>query len=975
MGGYSNYDLGYGSGDASGPAAPQPNAIQRYLMFLKNGIKAPGDPTQQQQGGQSSSGGPGSNPIRNYISNNVIGHGDLGGTPGTNGQPGTDQGGPSGIIGLLGLRRGGLIRRGGLVTRPTVTNLGKDGPTAVIPLKQPVDAQRQQLAKYQGIAREKDSPLPESPASLKIQVDQLTAGQRKTVLFPEGSNIPPRPAGIQQMRTQDGVVFYDPQAINAQQIREASNSGDLGVILGDKDAGYGAPPKSQLRGKVDVVSPEGPDGTPVQDVATDGDHLDQTKSAASRLIPRGGRLRVQSPQAAIMNRVRSATQEPEQPDDPRYGGLTPMATGGYIDDDEIDQEPTETESAPAPQPNPQAPGTIPPSNDPTDEDVLNRARQLAMGNKEADQRYEALRTAAQAPLQKPSVGRTIAGAAVQLLGRGRLDNVAQNIMYPGLAEHARAQQAFEDERQRRQEEANEVGKLGTYARLKGMADARVAARSSAQSGEQDRFIKGGGVFSPTSSMGGSATFAAPPQAAIQEGAAALPSSAMTQPVPQVTAPGQPLPTTNGLPPGAQGPPAPPPQRQFIQPAQQPVPQIAPPDLGPQSVTPPPAMPVTIAAKGPIAPPAGAQQVPNAPYDKPGFQRYQRDPAQVAAQQAKDKAAAKTADYKALPKEIADSYGIAPDETFPMTAYTQLATEYKRTQAAADKDKGLQFERSTDDTTGDVTTVGYDKSTGQEVSRSVIRGIAKKRPTVLQMQGASEPIKDNSPEFKVAQDLAYGKLTMPQFRGLYSYSRDVNKKLAIYEKATELNPNFNPAQFEMGFTLAKNPKVQQQLASLDNVTKGVPDLLKFSDAATRSGVTILNKLIVPGGVALGGKKYSNLQTARTAFADELSGALGYGSATDMSREMGFNMTDPNLSAENFRSAIQDVVIPFVDRKRGTLLNQMGVYGQPGMNPAANGTAPTQPQPQGAVPRISNAAEYNALKPGPYIDPNGIQRVKR
>lgn len=89
--------------------------------------------------------------------------------------------------------------------------------------------------------------------------------------------------------------------------------------------------------------------------------------------------------------------------------------------------------------------------------------------------------------------------------------------------------------------------------------------------------------------------------------------------------------------------------------------------------------------------------------------------------------------------------------------------------------------------------------------------------------AAAEITPNSKEFRVAQDLAYGKLTMSQFRSLYSYSRDVNKKTAIYDKAAELNPNFNPAAFEMGYTLAKNPKVQQQLASLDNVKQGVPDL--------------------------------------------------------------------------------------------------------------------------------------------------------
>jgi hypothetical protein len=221
-------------------------------------------------------------------------------------------------------------------------------------------------------------------------------------------------------------------------------------------------------------------------------------------------------------------------------------------------------------------------------------------------------------------------------------------------------------------------------------------------------------------------------------------------------------------------------------------------------------------------------------------------------------------------------------------------------------------------------------------------LTQERLAQLQGQRSSEPkpIETGTREFKIAQDLAYGKLTMQQFRSLYAFSRDTNKKLDIYDKAAELNPNFNPAQFEMGFNFAKNPKIQQQLASMDNVEKGVNDLLKFSDAAGRSGITTLNKIVIPGGIALGGKKYSNFHAAQIGFADELSGALGFGGATDMSRQMGLDLTNPNLSPEAFRSSVQDVVVPFIQRKRKAFLDQMGVYGQPGMNPAAPAAAPAE-----------------------------------
>lgn len=212
-------------------------------------------------------------------------------------------------------------------------------------------------------------------------------------------------------------------------------------------------------------------------------------------------------------------------------------------------------------------------------------------------------------------------------------------------------------------------------------------------------------------------------------------------------------------------------------------------------------------------------------------------------------------------------------------------------------------------------------------------LARQRVEAGKSKTTASAITPGTPEYKVASDLAEGRLTFQQLRTLYSYSRDVNKKLAIYDKASEINPNFSPAAFEMGYKFASNPKIQQQVASINNVLSGVGDLLKASDTAQRTGVTALNGWVVRGGIALGGKRYSNFKTAQTAFADELSGALGYGSATDMSREMGFDMTNPNLSPENFRSAIEDIVVPFINRKKASMLGQMGPYGSPDLNPGA------------------------------------------
>jgi hypothetical protein len=196
-------------------------------------------------------------------------------------------------------------------------------------------------------------------------------------------------------------------------------------------------------------------------------------------------------------------------------------------------------------------------------------------------------------------------------------------------------------------------------------------------------------------------------------------------------------------------------------------------------------------------------------------------------------------------------------------------------------------------------------------------------------GAEVEIKPGTRDYRTAQDLASGDLTFSQLMRIYSgrNAEAIAKRAAVYDAARRMNSAFTPADFEAGYNFAKSPKIKAQVASLNNVENGVGDLLKFSDRASRAGANVLNKFINPGGIAVGGKSYNNFHSARIAFADELSGALGYGTATDMAKQMGLDLTDPNMSPENFRSSIEDVVVPFVARKRASILGQMGPYGAP------------------------------------------------
>ena len=228
------------------------------------------------------------------------------------------------------------------------------------------------------------------------------------------------------------------------------------------------------------------------------------------------------------------------------------------------------------------------------------------------------------------------------------------------------------------------------------------------------------------------------------------------------------------------------------------------------------------------------------------------------------------------------------------------------------------------------------------------------------QQSAAAIVSGTGEFQIAQDLAYGRLTFEGFRSLVSY-RDTDRRESIYVKATQLNPQFNQAEFESGFRFFARPQTRQQLGAIDNVQAATDDMIRFSDAARRAGNPLMNRFALPAGYLLGSRSYANFQTALTAYADELSGALGFGSATDMTRQLGIKMSDANVDPETFASNLQ-IVQGFLDRKRNGLLGEMSVYGQPG----------------GTVPEIQTMDQYNALPPGSKwrkpSDPPGTERTK-
>lgn len=203
----------------------------------------------------------------------------------------------------------------------------------------------------------------------------------------------------------------------------------------------------------------------------------------------------------------------------------------------------------------------------------------------------------------------------------------------------------------------------------------------------------------------------------------------------------------------------------------------------------------------------------------------------------------------------------------------------------------------------------------------------------------------SDEDVTTMGVANGSLPMTQLRTILAYSRDSGLKMKIYANAKRLNPNFNPADYELGMGMAKNVGVRKQVSALDNVIAITPELLKVSEESKRTGIPLVNSVVVNGGDRLGIGKNADWKTAALAYADELSGGLGFGSTTDMTREMGIKMADFTQSPEKFQDIVNNVIIPFVTRKRTSLTNQMGIYGNNIDTFSGNETTTTNNDPLG------------------------------
>jgi hypothetical protein len=218
-----------------------------------------------------------------------------------------------------------------------------------------------------------------------------------------------------------------------------------------------------------------------------------------------------------------------------------------------------------------------------------------------------------------------------------------------------------------------------------------------------------------------------------------------------------------------------------------------------------------------------------------------------------------------------------------------------------------------------------KKTPAEIQKQQLEIQKLKRDLGL-ISSPTVKIPEGSPDYRAAQDLAYGKLTFQQFRSIYpSRANDGGKKAAIYDLARDMNPEFDPAQYEMGFKYASNPKTRNALVSIDQVVPNINRMVDLSNQISRTDLPSVNALLSSAKFQLGSRKVSNFRQMQKLIGDELGIALGAGGMSDMKLQLGLDIVDPNLGPEQFFQSMANVK-DFLQQRKLAILHGEGPYGK-------------------------------------------------
>ncbi len=199
----------------------------------------------------------------------------------------------------------------------------------------------------------------------------------------------------------------------------------------------------------------------------------------------------------------------------------------------------------------------------------------------------------------------------------------------------------------------------------------------------------------------------------------------------------------------------------------------------------------------------------------------------------------------------------------------------------------------------------------------------------QDQSQSVPGKplSNSTFESSARDLANGKMTPDQFNQTYGRSaKTAPAKQMIIDRAQQINPKFSPSSFKAEYDYATTPSVMQQAQAIKSAYPNIDKMIQLSQQASANGIKSLNDIQLKGSVEFGGQPAANFLQAQKLLGDDVSGILGFGSASDMKTKLGLDVIDTGLTTAQFASNMNQLK-EFVDKKISSINDLAGIYSEP------------------------------------------------
>lgn len=171
----------------------------------------------------------------------------------------------------------------------------------------------------------------------------------------------------------------------------------------------------------------------------------------------------------------------------------------------------------------------------------------------------------------------------------------------------------------------------------------------------------------------------------------------------------------------------------------------------------------------------------------------------------------------------------------------------------------------------------------------------------------------------------------------------NNQAAAYmqtlrDSIAKIDPQFDFVASDAGGKSVSTSYVQRATASINSVLPNIDKIVDLSNQVQRIGVTGVDKLLQAGQVVIGNQKVSNFHEAQKLIADEIGVALGAGTVSDMKLQLGFDVTNPNVSQEVFASNM-GVVKEFVQNRLAGLNSLRYKSSTVGSNGADNGSTPS------------------------------------